>query len=152
MPGPLHFHWCLKVLIGFGLIGHFVALSFRPDWLPALVRVPYPLFLTLVLAGGGVAIWHHWIMKSARRRAAGQPVLVCAGGLFNRIRHPIYLGDAVLYAAFAVYPATTVSLGLLAVAFWALHRQARREDAEMAEAFGNQHAVWRARTGRFRLV
>ncbi|NDY95012.1 hypothetical protein, partial [Wenzhouxiangella limi] len=95
MPGPLHFHWCLKVLIGFALIGHFVVLSFHPDWLPALFRVQYPLFLTLVLAGGGFAIWHHLIMKRARRLAAGQPVLVCAGGLFGRIRHPIYLGDAV---------------------------------------------------------
>ncbi|TQE92843.1 MAG: hypothetical protein FKY71_18950 [Spiribacter salinus] len=149
MPGPLHFHWCLKVLIGFALIGHFVVLSFHPDWLPALFRVPYPLFLTLVLAGGGFAIWHHLIMKRARRLAAGQPVLVCAGGLFGRIRHPIYLGDAVFYTAFAVYPATAVSLGLLVVALWALRRQAEREDAEMAETFGEQHAAWRARTGRF---
>ncbi|MEE4296898.1 MAG: hypothetical protein V2J20_09840 [Wenzhouxiangella sp.] len=149
MPGPFHFHWCLKVLIGFGLIGHFAVLSFRPDSLPALFSLSYPLFLTLVLAGGGIAIWHHWIMKRARRLAAGQPVLVRSGGLFTRIRHPIYLGDAVLYAAFAVYPATAVSLGLLAVALWALHRQAGREDSEMAETFGEQHAAWRARTGRF---
>ncbi|TQE96072.1 MAG: hypothetical protein FKY71_16840 [Spiribacter salinus] len=149
MPAPLHFHWCLKVLIGFALIGHFAVLSFSPDALPALFSLPYPLFLALVLAGGGVAIWHHGIMKLARRRAAGQPVLVCAGGLFNRIRHPIYLGDAVLYTAFAVYPATAVSLGLLAVALWVLHRQAEREDAEMAETFDQQHAAWRARTGRF---
>ncbi|NDY95019.1 methyltransferase family protein [Wenzhouxiangella limi] len=88
-------------------------------------------------------------MKRARRLAAGQPVLVCAGGLFGRIRHPIYLGDAVFYTAFAVYPATAVSLGLLVVAVWALRRQAEREDAEMAEMFGQQHAAWRARTGRF---
>ncbi len=152
MPGPLHFHWCLKVLIGFVLIGHFVVLSFHPDWLPALFRVPYPLFLTLVLAGGGFAIWHHLIMKRARRLAAGQPVLVCAGGLFARIRHPIYLGDMVLYAGLAVYPATAVSMVLLIIAVWALYRQAMREDAEMAEMFGQQHAAWRARTGRFWLV
>lgn len=147
--GPLHFHWCLKVLIGFVLIGHFVALSFRSDWLPALFSVPYPLFLTLVLAGGGFAIWHHLIMKRARRQAAGLAVLVRSGGLFSRIRHPIYLGDMVLYAGFAVYPATIVSLALLAVAFWAIRRQAVREDAELAESFGEQHAAWRARTGRF---
>ena len=45
-----------------------------------LFSLPYPLFLALVLAGGGFAIWHHWIMKRARRRAAGEPVLVCSGG------------------------------------------------------------------------
>jgi protein-S-isoprenylcysteine O-methyltransferase Ste14 len=149
MPGPFHFHWCLKVLIGFGLIGHFVLLSFQPGLLPVLFGLPYPLFLSLVLAGGGFAIWHHWIMKRARRRAAGEPVLVCSGGAFERIRHPIYAGDAVLYAAFGVYPATVVSLGLLALALWALHRQAVREDAELAATFGDQHAAWRARTGRF---
>ena len=149
MPGPLPFHWCLKVLIGFVLIGNFVALSFRPEWLPALFSVPYPLFQTLVLGGGGFAIWHHLIMKRARRLGAGQPVLVGSGGLFARIRHPIYLGDMVLYAGFAVYPATIVSFALLAVAFWAIRRQAVREDAEVAESFGAQHAAWRARTGRF---
>jgi protein-S-isoprenylcysteine O-methyltransferase Ste14 len=145
----LHFPWCLKVLIGVALIGHFVMLSFRPAALPTWFSALYPLFLALVLLGGEVAIWHHWIMKRARRRSAGQPVLVSSGGLFNRIRHPIYLGDAVLYGAFAVYPATFVTLGLLVVALWALHRQARREDVEMAEAFGEQHAAWLARTGRF---
>ena len=36
--------------------------------------------------------------------------------------------------------------------FWALHRKAVREDAEMAQTFGEQHAAWRARTGRFCLV
>ncbi len=149
MPGPFHFHWCLKVLIGFGLIGHFVMLSFWPQWLPVLFSVPYPLFLALVVGGGGFAIWHHWIMKRARRRAAGRPVLVHSGGLFARIRHPIYLGDMVLYAGLAVYPATGVSLVMLGVALWALRRQAVREDAELAEAFGAEHAAWRARTGRF---
>ncbi len=64
MPGPFHFHWCLIVLIGFGLIGHFVLLSFQPGLLPILFWLPYPLFLALVLAGGGFAIWHHWITIS----------------------------------------------------------------------------------------
>jgi len=149
MPGPFHFHWCLKVLLGFALIGHFVLLSLRPDALPVWFAVPYPLFLALVLGGGGFAIWHHLIMKRARRRALGGPVLVCSGGLFGRIRHPIYLGDMGLYAGFAVYPATALSLVMLAVALWALWRQAAREDAELAESFGAQHAGWRARTGRF---
>ena len=149
MPGPLHFHWCLKVLLGFALIGHFVLLNLRPGVLPVWFSVPYPVFRALVLAGGGFAIWHHLIMKKARRRAAGRPVLVRSGGLFGRIRHPIYLGDMVLYSGFAVYPATIVSFGLLAVAIWAIWRQAVREDAEVAESFGEQHAAWRARTGRF---
>ena len=80
---------------------------------------------------------------------AGNDRLLCAGGLFARVRHPIYLGDMLLWAGFAVYPPTIVSLALLAVAFWAIWRQAVREDAEMAESFGQQHAAWRARTGRF---
>ena len=36
--------------------------------------------------------------------------------------------------------------------FWVLHRQALTEDAEMAQTSGEQHAAWRARTGRFCLV
>ncbi|MGY6555085.1 MAG: methyltransferase family protein [Wenzhouxiangella sp.] len=148
MPGPLHFHWCLKVLIGFALIGHFVLLSLSPGVLPPWFSVPYPVFLALVLVGGGCAIWHHLIMKRARRRAAGRPVLVCSGAGFDRVRHPIYLGDLILYTGFAVYPATVVSLGLLLIAVWAIWRQAVREDGEMAASFGEQHAAWRARTGR----
>jgi len=40
----------------------------------------------------------------------------------------------------------------LAVAIWAIRRQAVREDAAMVETFGEQHAAWRARTGRFRFA
>lgn len=149
MPGPLQFPWCTKVVIGFVLIGHLIWLAVHPAALPVLFSVPYPLFLGLVLAGGGIAIWHHLIMKQARRQAAGKPVLVCSGGWFYYIRHPIYLGDIGLYLGLAIYPATGLSLGLLVVALWALCRQAAREDAELAEVFGEDHAAWRARTGRF---
>ena len=57
--------------------------------------------------------------------------------------------DIVLYAGFAVCPATALSLIMLGVAVWALWRQAAREDAELADTFAEQHAAWRTRTGRF---
>lgn len=141
--------WYLKVAIGLFLIAHFVALAFDPTLLPVLFMPPYAVFLSLVLLGGGVELWHHWIMRRARRQAGKQPCLVRRGGLFGRIRHPMYLGDAVLYAGLASYPATAVSLAVLAVGLWAIGRQAAREDSELAESFGDEHRRWRLATGRF---
>lgn len=141
--------WSLKVTIGLFLIAHFAVLAFEPTLLPVLFMPPYAVFLSLVLLGGGIELWHHWIMRRARRQAGNQPHLVCRGGLFGRIRHPMYLGDAVLYAGLASYPATAVSLAVLAVGLWAIGRQAAREDSELAESFGDEHRRWRLATGRF---
>ena len=145
----LPFPWCLKVAIGLILIAHFVVLAFHPALLSALFMPPYAVFLLLVLVGGGIEIWHHSIMWRARRRAGEQPHLVRRGGLFGRIRHPMYLGDAVLYVGLASYPATVVSLLALAVGLWALWRQAGREDRELGVVFGDEHRRWQQATGRF---
>ncbi len=143
----LSLHWCLKVIIGLGLIGHFITLTLNPDLLPALFQLPYPGFLVLVLGGGGMVLWHHRILRRAWRRAGERFILVRRGGLFGRVRHPMYLGDAILYAGLASYPATPISLAGLAVGWWALSRQASREDRELATTFGDDHRRWRQATG-----
>ncbi len=146
MPA-LSLHWCLKVIIGLGLIGHFIALTLNPGLLPALFQLPYPGFLVLVLGGGGMVLWHHWILRRARRRAGERFILVRRGGLFGRVRHPMYLGDLILYLGLATYPATLVSLAALGIGWWALWRQASREDRELATTFGDDHRRWRQVTG-----
>jgi len=137
--------WCTKVALGFGLIAHFAVLAFRPDLLPLSFRAPYPLFLLLVVIGGGLNLGHYLVLGRSLR-AQSEPRLVTSGGLFAWLRHPMYLGDALLYLGFAVYPATPVSLVAYPVAAWALIAQARREDGALAQAFGADHDAWRRRT------
>lgn len=137
--------WCVKVVLGLALIAHFAVLAFYPELLPAWFRVPYPVFLALVLIGGGATLGHYVLLERALK-TAGERRLVTSGGLFRWLRHPMYLGDAILYLGFALYPATPVSLAAYPIAAWALVAQARREDAAMAEAFGTEHEHWQCRS------
>lgn len=145
MRCPPTIPWCTKVVLGFGLIGHFALLAFQPQLLPTLFRLPYPLFLGLVLVGGAINLGHYLLLERALKTHR-EARLVTAGGLFTWLRHPMYLGDGLLYLGFAVYPATPISLAAYAIAACALLSQARREDAAMAAAFSAEHDAWRRRS------
>ncbi len=131
--------WTTKVVAGFLLVGHFALMAFVDGVLTVWWQAWYPLFLVLVIAGGAVTIGHY--VAFARRGG-----LITDAGLFRWIRHPMYLGDVLLYVGFALYPATPVSLVVLAVAVAALARQAVREDRAMEERYGGEHTDWRRRT------
>lgn len=134
--------WALKVVLGLALMAQtFVAVS-APALMPTLFRIPYPLFLALVLAGGGTALLH-----SAWLKHAGD-ALVTGQGLYRFVRHPMYLGDAFVYAGFALYPATVPGMVAYGIALIALMRLSDGEDSALAARHGGSHAQWRSRTGR----
>lgn len=133
--------WCLKVILGLALMAQTLLAVTAPAQVPALFRIPYPLFLALVLAGGGTALGHYAWLK----RADG--ALVTGAGLYRFVRHPMYLGDALLYAGFALYPATVPGLFAYGAALIALVRLGGAEDASLAARHGLCHAQWRSRTG-----
>ncbi|MCP1673670.1 protein-S-isoprenylcysteine O-methyltransferase Ste14 [Natronocella acetinitrilica] len=139
--------WTLKVLSGFGLIGHYVAASFYPvpgAWLPGL---PYAASLGLILFGGGLSLSHYVVLKRRNAVVEHPERLLSRPGLYRFIRHPMYSGDCCLYAGLALYPLSWISLLLWLAGSVAIVRQAQIEDAQMAARFGAEHAAWRRRTG-----
>jgi protein-S-isoprenylcysteine O-methyltransferase Ste14 len=136
---PTTLAWTTKVVLGVFLVGHFAALAVFGGLLPVWWQAPYPLFLLLVIAGAGTTIGHYVAF-------AGRVGLITDAALFRWIRHPMYLGDLLLYLGFALYPATPVGIVAYGVAVIALVRQALREDHAMDARYGGEHVQWRGRT------
>lgn len=104
-----------------------------------------------VLAAGG------WLVYRAIRAlgpsltalpAPGRDARLVEGGIYARLRHPIYLGVILLAAGWAFFVASLPALVVAALlAVW-LDLKARREEAWLAERFP-AYRDYRGRTSRF---
>jgi protein-S-isoprenylcysteine O-methyltransferase Ste14 len=146
MRCPVTPAWAIKVVLGLALIAHFILVTLRPDLLATRELLTYPLFLGLVLIGGTMNLGHYIVLEHYLHRD-DEPGLITDRGLFRWIRHPMYVGDAILYLAFALYPASLVTGAIYPVALVALWRQSRHEDRQLAEQFPEAHARWREQAG-----
>jgi protein-S-isoprenylcysteine O-methyltransferase Ste14 len=101
----------------------------------------------VVVTGGLVTILHYGLLRRSNRRLARPGRLVTRGGLFARVRHPMYLGDGVVYAGLALLAPGPVTLVVFVAGIAGILGQARVEDGWLSRRFGRQHARWRERTG-----
>lgn len=143
-PHPT-FWWSLKVLGGFALIACASA-RFLLDRAPSL---PFPILgaQALVLLGGGIFLLHYVLLKRCRGRLDRPPSLLTRGGLFPLVRHPMYLGDALMYLGLTLLAGSWLAVACYAMSLWALQRQAVVEDRHLASLFPEAHRRWRSRSG-----
>ena len=88
--------WCIKVGAGAALIALLCA-HYLMGMPQVTLDIPRWLAQALVLTGGIKTLLHHRIVAGAC--AGNQPArLVDSGGLYGWVRHPMYLGDCLLYA------------------------------------------------------
>lgn len=150
---PVEIAMAVGALLWFPLIALYV---WRGPFGPWLVAGPaYAAFhwlgalaLTLalsVLVASIVHIGKAWRIGVDR---ANTPELVTRG-LYAHVRHPIYTGlQLTALGTFAMAPNAMFAVVLVLV-FAATLRQARREEAFLAELFGDRYREYAARTGRF---
>ena len=142
------FWWRWKVLAGSGLIffvfQHFLTLSTNPGWL----AVPLLLAQGIVVVGGLLTLWHAYLLAGSGNKNGSAKQLVCSGGLYPLVRHPMYLGDMVLYLGLALLAPGWGSGICLLLGWSALILQARAEDAYLSARFGSDFDAWASRTGR----
>jgi protein-S-isoprenylcysteine O-methyltransferase Ste14 len=67
-------------------------------------------------------------------------------GIYAKIRNPIYVFSAVLLMGMAVVLSNWVLLGLVVILIPVQRMRARREEAVLASAFGEEYARYKART------
>ena len=143
-PAP-RLWWRIKVGAGAALIALLCA-HFLMGVPMAALEFPRWLAQALVLAGGITTLLHHRIV--AKACAGNQPTrLVNSGGLYGWIRHPMYLGDCLLYAGMGLLVPHPLSALLVTVGCAALVLQARAEDGHMATLFGEPFRRWQQRSG-----
>lgn len=125
-----------------GWLGYpFVPLNAATEWIGAAVT----------LAGLLLAVW-------ARRSLGGNwsaMVTLKEGhelirsGPYRRIRHPIYSGILLAFLGTALAVGRIAGLAAFAIAWASFWTKARREEAFLAQEFGDQFEVHRKRTGMF---
>ena len=102
----------------------------------------------LVVLGGVCELWHYVILKRHAGAVGETRSLLTRGGVFRWVRHPMYLGDALMVLG-ALWIAADVWALALTVAFCvAMRGLLRDEDALLDEKFGEDFRAWAAGTGR----
>ena len=77
------------------------------------------------------------------------PGPLVTGGLFRRIRHPIYAGMLSVTAGMAFLTADVLSIATAGAAWVGLPVQARLEEEFLVSRYGDEYRRHQARTGRF---
>lgn len=144
---PGRMWWRIKVVVGSLLIAllveNYTLGSFAVMWQP---WVWAGQLLTIV--GGSCAIWHYRLLRRAAGCIDEPQLLVTGGGLYSRIRHPMYLGDCVMYLGLFMLAPGLPGLLLLCAGWFALSRQADAEDRAMKNAFPSAYEAWVGASGK----
>lgn len=110
-----------------------------------------PLQLTLaralVITGGACSIYHFLLLRAGNKAPGTARKLITEGGLYRYIRHPMYLGDSILYAGLCLLAPSVLTISLTLIGWGALYFQAGAEDEAMARQFGPTFEQWYAQTG-----
>lgn len=71
-------------------------------------------------------------------------------GWYSVVRHPLYLGNFLIYLAIALYPRTWWFAGFFVLSFWLYYERIMcAEESFLAERFGAAFTAWAAKTRAF---
>ncbi|MGE5089888.1 MAG: methyltransferase family protein, partial [Candidatus Levyibacteriota bacterium] len=113
-----------------------------------------PVAMALLVAGAGVMAMA--VASFVARKTTVNPMKparasrLITGGVFRCSRNPIYVGDLLILAAFAVWLGQPANLALLAGFAWYIDRfQIRPEEKALSARFGAEYAAYCARVRRW---
>jgi protein-S-isoprenylcysteine O-methyltransferase Ste14 len=138
--------WITKVACGLLLVGHFIAVATGLYSPHSLAVIPVRIAQTFVIVGAVLTIAHYILLKSVIGILSPPAHLVTSRGLFRLVRHPMYLGDLILYAGLAMFTCDPFSLALLVVGNIAIVGQCGFEDRMLRETFGDKFDAWKRQT------
>jgi protein-S-isoprenylcysteine O-methyltransferase Ste14 len=87
---------------------------------------------------------------SGRNRGAQVASRLNTTGLYSIVRHPLYLGNALMWAGVAVYPRMWTAAVLAGAFFWVYYERIMYAEEEfLSRTHGAEFAEWSARTPAF---
>lgn len=120
----------------------------------------WPVVLTsfgVLLLAAGIALMSWAAVVMWRHRTTVIPWArvehLMTGGPFRLMRNPIYVGDVLVYLGVTLVAGTWWPLPMIPLPLFVMQRYViAREEAYLAERFGEEYAVYRARVRRWGLV
>ncbi len=108
-----------------------------PFWLPL---IPFALIFVICL---------YLIDASHKDLFNSGPFGLRTDGIFSRVRHPMYLGTALVYLALAMTTISVISLILFLLIFLGYNHIANFEERKLEETFGEAFIEYRKRVGKW---
>lgn len=144
-PGILW--WRVKFACGFLLILG-VVLKYLFVSYPTMVHDYITQARVAAVLGGVVVLYHYHLLKQGFLQADPSARIMTSGGLFGLVRHPIYLGDMIMFLGLALLACNFLSIAVLAVGLIAVVKQASEEDAFLSRVYPAVYASWAPTTKR----
>ena len=106
---------------------------------------PFHIASYLLIAGGFILLARSWgILYEAQRRRE-----LATSGPYARVRHPQYLGFALIMTGFLLQWPTLLTAIMFPILIWMYVRLARTEEQEARAEFGAEYARYAERTPAF---
>lgn len=87
---------------------------------------------------------------SGRNRKVQNAQSLNTTGLYSVVRHPLYLGNALMWAGIALFPRVWVAAVFVGVFFWVFYQRVMvAEEDFLRRKFGDEYEAWAARTPAF---
>lgn len=137
--------WWLKVSLNLFLVSYAVYLGIFEE----AVWRQGPLLWggqLLTLLGAAVNLSHFMLLKRDAKCFNEPEHLLTDAGLFQLIRHPMYLGELILVLGIVIIAFNWLSLLLYCLSILAMAFLCRVEDRMLAKQFGKAHAQWAQNT------
>ncbi len=134
-----------------------IILSLSKLWvnIPPFLIIPIPLWLNWIGFFGiwfhyawGIAVLYYNVNYTPAYKSMPATFVLATGGPYSIIRHPYYVGDF-LYTVFIFLTTGWWLLGISALGWIALPRQASEEEKALLTRFGVTYEEYAKRTGRF---
>lgn len=130
--------WTLAGVIVIWLVSRLDPLSLFGRFAPGLALALFVHGLWL-MAYAALQMWRARTTVNPR----GQPSALVKDGIFGLSRNPIYLGDAFVLCAAAVWWDTALGLGVVAAFVWIVTRRfIKVEEGRLIAAFGEEAQEW----------
>lgn len=139
--------WWIKIGAGLGLVIQVVRAGMPGNANAFLFSPPVFWAQLAAAAGAGIHLYHYGLLKKANPDLSSPRDLLTRGGLFSRVRHPMYLGDLILMAGLLLLAPFPASVALWFAGFEALVFQSRIEDRYLETRFETSFREWKSRTG-----
>ena len=123
--------------------GHLLEMMF--GWKSHPHLGPFHVLSNLFILGGFFLLASAWKVLYAAQREHR----LATTGLYARMRHPQYAGFVLIMFGFLLQWPTLLTLAMFPVLVFMYGYLARREEADMADRFGDEYRQYAARTPRF---